>query len=157
LMGILRNPEFLREMIQTEEQCEAIGAGFPAYSNYPQPVTSEKLSQAMYTVKLRSILFTELTTMMNQANLGAGTEAAIIEARIRIHSQLAHLTEEQQSFFDALVAEELSLLSSKPIYAQLKARIRSLLSSADWNAIGQEANNAFQAQWVEFIESAKSA
>jgi hypothetical protein len=143
------------EMIAAEDECEEIGAGFPAYSYNPQPVDPEKLKAAMHKVRLLSLLFVEL--MMNQANLGAGTEAAIVEARQRIHKKLDHLSEEQKSFFDGLVAEELSAPPNKPIHDQLRAKIVSLLSDADWNAIGQEATNALQTQWVEFIESAKSA
>jgi hypothetical protein len=149
LMGILSDPESLREMVAAEDECEEIGAGFPAYSHNPQP--------AMNKVRLLSILFTELKVIMNQANLGAGTEAAILEARRRIHEKLEHLSEEQQSFFDALVAEKLLSPSNKSIHAQLKDKIFSLLSASDWNAIGQEATNALQTQWVEFIKSAKSA
>jgi hypothetical protein len=140
------------EMIAAEDECEEIGAGFPAYSYNPQPVDPEKLKAAMHKVRLLSLLFVEL--MMNQANLGAGTEAAIVEARQRIHKKLDHLSEEQKSFFDGLVAEELSAPPNKPIHDQLRAKIVSLLSDADWNAIGQEATNALQTQWVEFIESA---
>jgi hypothetical protein len=157
LIGILSDPESLREMVAAEDECEEIGAGFPVYSNNPQPVDPENMKQAMNKVRLLSILFTELKVMINQANLGAGTEAAILEARRRIHEKLEHLSEEQQSFFDALVAEKLLSPSNKPIHAQLKDKIFSLLSVSDWNAIGQEATNALQTQWVEFIESAKSA
>jgi hypothetical protein len=144
------------EMVAAEDECEEIGAGFPAYSYNPQPVDPEKLKAAMHKVRLLSLLFVELETMMNQANLGAGTEAAIVEARQRIHKNLDHLSEEQKSFFDALVAEELSAPPNKPIHDQLRAKIVSLLSDADWNAIGQEAANALQIHFLEFFESMKS-
>jgi hypothetical protein len=153
----MNNQDILREMIATEDECEEIGAGFPAYSYNPQPVDPEKLRQAMHKVRLLSLLFVELEAMMNQANLGAGTEATILEARRRIHEKLDSLSAEQQSFFDDLVAEELLAPQNKPIHDQLRAKIASLLSAADWDAIGQEATNALQTQWVEFIESAKSA
>jgi hypothetical protein len=93
----------------------------------------------MQKVRLLSLLFTELETMMNQSNLGAGTESLIVEARQRIHENLDHLSEEQKSFFDALVAEELSAPSNKPIHAQLRAKMAALLSVDDWDAIGKEA------------------
>jgi hypothetical protein len=157
LMGILRDPEFLREMVKAEDECEEIGAGFPAYSHNPQPVDPEKMKQAMHKVRLLSLLFTELKVMMTQANLGVGTEAAILEARRRIHEKLDHLSEEQKSFFDALVAEELTAPLSKPLHAQLQTKIYSLLSVTDWNAIGEKATIALQAQWSEYIDSARSA
>jgi hypothetical protein len=144
------------EMIAAEDECEEIGAGFPAYSYNPQPVDPEKLKAVMHKVRLLSLLFVELETMMNQANLGAGTEAAILEARRRIHDKLDYLSAEQQSFFDALVAEELSAPPNKPIHDQLRTKMVSLLSAADWNAIGQEAAHALQIHFLEFLESMKS-
>ncbi len=142
LTNVFPNQDVLREMVRAEDECGGtIGAGFPAYSYNPQPVDPEKLKQAMQKVRLLSLLFPELEMMMNQANLGAVTEAAIVEARQRIHEKLNHLSEEQKSFFEALVAEELSASSNKPIHAQLRAKIVSLLSVADWDAIRNEAAN----------------
>jgi hypothetical protein len=136
LVNVFPNHAVLREMVQAEDECGGtIGAGFPAYSHNPQPVDPEKLKQAMQKVRLLSILFTELETMMHQANLGAGAEAAIVEARQRIHEKLDHLSEEQKSFFDALVAEESSAPSNKPIHAQLRAKMAALLSVDDWDVI----------------------
>jgi hypothetical protein len=99
----------------------------------------------------------ELETMMNLAGLGVGTEVAIVEAQRRIHDRLGNLSGEQCSFFEALVAEELSASLDKPLRGQLKGRIYSLLSIDDWDAVWLVATNALQAQWVEFIGSAKSA
>jgi hypothetical protein len=158
LMGILRDPEVLREMVKAEDECMgSIGAGFPAYSNNPQPVDPEKLREAMYKMRLQSLLFVELETMMNLAGLGVGTEVAIVEARRRVHGRLGSLSGEQRSFFEALVAEELSASLDKPLRLQLRGRIYSLLSIDDWDAVWLVATNALQAQWVEFIGSAKSA
>jgi hypothetical protein len=152
----MNNQDILREMIATEDECEEIGTGFPVYSYNPQPVDPEKVKAVMHKVRLLSLLFVELEAMMNQANLGAGTEAAILEARRSIHEKLDHLSADQQSFFDDLVAEELSAPPNKPIHDQLRAKIVSLLSDADWNAIGQEAANALQIHFLEFLESMKS-
>jgi hypothetical protein len=144
------------KMIAAEDEYEEIGAGFPAYSYNSRPVDPEKVEAVMHKVRLLSLLFVELETMMNQANLGAGTEAAILEARRRIHDKLDYLSAEQQSFFDGLVAEELSAPPSKPIHDQLRAKMVSLLSAVDWNAIGQEATNAIQIHFLEFLESTNS-
>lgn len=57
-------------------------------------------------MRLQSILFTELKDLMEAANLGGGTEAAITEARRRIRQQLTQLSEEQQAFFTVLVEED---------------------------------------------------
>ncbi len=101
-------------MVKAEDECmgsiafgasEAIGAGFPTYSNNPQPVDPEK----------------------------------------------------QRSFFEALVAEELSASLDKTLRLQLRGRIYYLLSIDNWDAVWLVATNVLQAQWVEFIGSAKSA
>jgi hypothetical protein len=144
------------EMIAAEDECEEIGAGFPAYSYNSRPVDPEKVKAVMHKVRLLSLLFVELEAMMNQANLGAGTEAAILEARRRIHDKLDYLSAEQQSFFDALVAEELSAPPNKPIHDQLRTKMVSLLSAADWNAIGQEAINTLQIHFRSLAWSRKA-
>ncbi len=156
-MDIFSDHDVLREMVQAEDECGEFEIGFPASSHKPQIVNLKPMDQATYKVRLLSILFAELKIMMNQANLGSGTEAAIVEARQRIHQKLDHLSEEQKKFFDTLVTEELSASASTPIRAQLRAKLSSLLSFTDWNEIGKEATNALQTQLVEFIESAKSA
>jgi hypothetical protein len=56
-----------------------------------------------------------------------------------------------------LVAEELAAPLVKPVRAQLKAKIYLLLPVTDWNAVWQAATNALEAQWVDFMESSKSA
>jgi hypothetical protein len=152
LLDVLRDPEMLQEMIQAEEACGAtIGAGFPAYSETSRPVDPERLKGAMRQVRLQSILFSELEVFMEKANLGAGTEAAIAEARRRIRQQLSQLTEEQQRFLDAVVAEEQLPPSERSLRPQLQAKLHSFLTPADWDAIGKAASEAIQTQWAEFI------
>jgi hypothetical protein len=157
IMDVFNNPDVLREMVRAEDECMGmIGAGFPAYSINPQPIDPEKLRLVMQKVRLQSILFTELEDMMNSANLGAGTEAGITEARRRIRQQLNQLTAEQQLFFDALVAEESLQSVDQSLQVQLKARLFSLLSMADWDAVGAAAIDAVQKYWMDFIESVSS-
>jgi hypothetical protein len=157
LMDLMRDPDFLQEMVQAEEGY-TIGAGFPAYSYDSPPVDPEKFRLAMQKVLLQSILFTELRLLISSANLGAEMQdAAILEGRRRIRQQLKQLTIEQQSFFDALVEEDSLNLEYKPLRSQAKAKLYSLLSPNDWSAILEAATNALQNQWVEFMESAKSA
>jgi hypothetical protein len=157
IMDIFNDPDVLREMVQAEDECMGmIGAGFPAYSINPQPIDPEKLRLVMQKVRLQSILFTELEDMMNSVNLGAGTEAAITEARRRIRQQLNQLTAEQQLFFDTLVAEESLQPDDQLLQSQLKARLLSLLSMADWDAVGAAAIDAVQKHWMDFMESVSS-
>lgn len=152
LLDVLRDPEILQEMICSEEACGAtIGAGFPTYSETPRPVEPERLKRAMGQVRLQSILFSELEVFMERANLGSGTEAAITEARRRIRRQLSQLTDEQQRFLDAVVAEEHLPPSERSLRPQLQAKLHSLLPPGDWEAIGKAASDAIQTQWAEFI------
>jgi hypothetical protein len=157
LMGILDDPEVLQEMVAAEaEGMGTIGAGFPAYSYHLQPVDPDKMRQAMGKVCLQSILFTELAVMMDLANLGAGTEAAITEARRRIRQQLTQLTTEQQAFLDAVVEEDALQSEDRVMRSQLRSRLYALLTPADWSAVGQAATNALQSQWTEFIKTTES-
>jgi hypothetical protein len=157
IMDIFNDPDVLREMVRAEDECMGmIGAGFPAYSINPHPIDPEKLRLVMQKVRLQSILFTELEDMMNSANLGAGKEAGITEARRRIRQQLNQLTAEQQLFFDALVAEESLQPVDQLLQSQLKARLLSLLSMADWDAVGAAAIDAVQKHWMDSIESVGS-
>lgn len=154
IMDVFNDPDVLRKMVQAEDECMGmIGAGFPAYSTNPQPVDPEKLRLMMQKVRLQSTLFTELEDMMNLANLGAGTEAGITEARRRIRQQLNQLTAEQQACFDALVAEDLLQPAHRPLQRQLKGQLFSLLSTADWDAVGEAAISAVQKHWMEFLKS----
>ena len=156
LLDVLQDPEVLREMIEAEDACGGvIGAGFPTYSLNPRPVDPVLWKQAMKKVRLQSILFTELEILLQAANLGGGTEAAITEARRRIRYQLAQLSEEQQAWFAALVEEQSQ--AAEPIRPQVKSKLYSLLTPSDWNAIGQVATDAIQSQWAEFIQGSKTA
>lgn len=155
---MLLDPEVLQEMIEAEDACGgAIGAGFPAYSLNPRPVEPALWQQAMKKVRLQSILFTELEALMQVANLGGGTEAAIAEARSRIRYRLTQLSEEQQAFFTALVEEDRSQPAELILRSQVKSKLYSLLSPSDWSAIGQAATNAIQSQWTEFMQRFKIA
>lgn len=158
LLDVLYDSEVLQEMIQAEDTCGgAIGAGFSAYSLNPKPVDPALWKQAMKKVRLQSILFTELESLMQAANLGGGTEAAITEARRRIRHQLTQLNEEQQAFFAALVEEDQSQPAELILRSQVKSKLYSFLTPNDWSAVGQAATDAIQDQWSEFIQPSKIA
>lgn len=117
-------------MIQAEDACGGeIGAGFPAYSQHPQPVTPAQAKAVIRRVRLQSMVLSELAELIQSVNLGAGTEAAITEGRRRIRQHLAHLTDQQQAYFDALVDEDqLPILSIclRDCCCQLWCRVRPL-------------------------------
>ncbi|KAM3091024.1 hypothetical protein ACKFKG_27295 [Phormidesmis sp. 146-35] len=140
-----------------ESECSEIGAGFPAYSKNPKPITPAQAKAMMRKVRLQSMVLSDFAELIQSVNLGAGTEAAITEGRRRIRQQLAHLTDEQQAYFDALVGEDQLQSSDKPLRAQLKSIVHSLLSPSDWSEIGQAATQAIQNHWDEFIQSSKTA
>ncbi|BAS60359.1 hypothetical protein NIES2135_64310 (plasmid) [Leptolyngbya boryana NIES-2135] len=157
LLDILKNPAVMEEIIRLESEYGEIGAGFPAYSKNPQPVTPNQANAVMRKVRLQSMVLIDLAELIQSVNLGVGTEAAITEGRRRIREHLAHLTDEQQAYFDALVDEDQLQLLDKPLRARLKSVVHLLLSDSDWNAIGQAATNALQNQWNEFIRNSKTA
>ncbi len=158
LMDDHTHPSTLAELIALEaEHGGDIGAGFPAYSRNPKPLTSEQVKWMRGEVRLQSIVLSEFTALVESVNLGAGRDAAIAEGRRRIRQHLGNLTEEQQSYFAALVDEDQQQTEDKPIRAQLKAVLRELLSEAEWGEIVQLATASIQAQWTEFLQISKSA
>jgi hypothetical protein len=158
LMDVLHNPSILAELIQIEEEHEGdIGAGFPAYTHDPKPVTPKQVIAMRRQVRLQSIVLSELAEMIERINLGVGREAAIVESRRRIRQRLGNLTGEQQIYFDALVDEDQLQTENKPIRAELKSVLRGLLSQADWDDIGRVATESIQAQWTEYFQTSQSA
>ena len=154
LLDVLHDPDVMQDVIQLEAECaSSIGAGFPAYSNARSSIEKADWNRAMSHVRLHSILFTELEALLQAANLGAGTEAALTEARKRVRQQPTQLTKEQQVFFTALIEEESLSLSESPLRSQLRSRLNALLSPADWNEIGQAATEEIWTQWGQFLES----
>lgn len=158
LLDVLQDPAVLQEIAQLEAEFGGeIGAGFPAYSHHPKPITLEQAITARRKVRLQSIVFTEFAELMQTVNLGAGAEAAIAEGRRRIRQHLANLSEAEAVYFDALVNEDQNQPVDKPIRAQLKSVLSTLLTAADWMAIGQAATETIQTQWAEFVQRSKIA
>lgn len=157
LLDILDNPTVLEEVVRLESEFDEIGAGFPAYSKNPKPVTPAQAKAVMRKVQLQSMVLSDLAELIRSVNLGAGTEAAITEGRRRIRQHLNNLSDEQQAYFDALVDEDQLQSPDKPFRAQLKSVVYSLLSTSDWNVIGQAATDAIQSHWTEFIQRSKIA
>ncbi len=133
LLDILDNPTVQAEMVRLESEYDEIGAGFPAYSRNPKPVAPAQAKAVIHKVRLQSMVLSELAELIQSVNLGAGTEAAITEGRRRIRQHLADLGDEQQAYFDALVDEDQLQPLEKPLRAQLKSVIHSLLSASDWD------------------------
>jgi hypothetical protein len=142
LLDLLNDPATMREVMHLESACGDIGAGFPAYSSHPNPVMTTQATAALRQVRLHSMVLSDLADLIQSIDLGAGTEAAITEGRQRIRQHLTSLTHEQRAYFKALVDEDLLHLSDKPVRAQLRSVIRSMLTASDWNAIEQAANAA---------------
>ncbi|NJR49839.1 MAG: hypothetical protein HC780_10010 [Leptolyngbyaceae cyanobacterium CSU_1_3] len=157
LLDIFDNPALLEEMIRIESECSEIGAGFPAYSKNPKPITPAQAKAMMRKVRLQSMVLSDFSELIRSVNLGVGTEAAITEGRRRIRQHLTDLTDEQQAYFDALIDEDQLQSPDKPLRSQLKAVVYSLFSPSGWNAIGQAATQAIQNHWDEFIQSSKTA
>lgn len=55
LLDVLKDPIIRQQVMQLEADCGDIGAGFPAYSTHPKPVTPDQAASVLRTVRLQSI------------------------------------------------------------------------------------------------------
>lgn len=125
-----------------------IGGKVPSSPSSIDPV---KLKFQLRRVRLISILYGELKSLLSTADLGAGSEAATCEGRRRVWERIHHLTPEQQQYFDALVDEHDSQPEEKPYRAQLRPMFCALLTSEDWQAIADAALGAIHDHFFQQI------
>ncbi|MBD2094481.1 hypothetical protein H6F90_04865 [Trichocoleus sp. FACHB-591] len=148
---------WLQEAIQLEaasEQDVQIGG---VRTSRPLSINPTQLQDQLKRVKLLSILFGELRHLLERANLGAGTEAALAQGRQSIQARVAQLSSEQQKYLEALLAEEESNPAEKPLRLQLNPMLCSLLTESDWQEIAQAAMNSIQTRLLEQVIVRQSA
>lgn len=147
---------WLRQAVRTEveTQWDAQIGGSPLMASTSN---SPKLQAQLRRVKILSILFQELHTLLEQANLGSATEAAFVKGRELIGQRLTHVSPEQQTYFEALLAEEAATSESRPLRAQLPQVLRHLLSPEDWQDIAQVAMCSIQTHLLEQVSLQRSA
>lgn len=148
---------WLQEAIQLEaasEQDVQIGG---VCTSRPLSIDSTQLQDQLKRVKLLSILFSELRDLLERANLGSGTEAALTQGRQSIQVRIAQLSPEQQEYLEALLAEEEANPAEKPLRSQLNLMLCSLLTESDWQGIAQAAMNSIQTRLLEQVIVQQSA
>jgi hypothetical protein len=141
---------WLRDAVRLEAQSEQdvqIGVQSP----HPLLIKPTQLRSQLRQVKILSMLFSELRYLLEQANLGSGTEAAFVQGRQLIQTRLSQLGLDQQKYFEALFAEQEANLAEKPLRSQLHQRLCSLLTESDWQEIAQAAMSSIQAHLLEQI------
>jgi hypothetical protein len=147
---------WLRQAVQTEVDSDW-DAQIGANPSLPPKPSAPQLQAQLRQVKILSLLFQELHALLQQANLGAATEATSIKGRQLIHQQIANLSPQQQAYFEALLEEEKTTLDDRPLRAQLPQVLRNLLSPEDWQEIAQVAMSSIQTHFMEQISLQRSA
>jgi hypothetical protein len=103
----------------------------------------EKVQAMLQAMRLQSILFTELRTWMASWNLGVGLESAIICARSIIRQHLEQCSEEQQAYFEALLAEDKTSVERPVLRQQVTSYLQQMLTPEDWQTIAQAASRSY--------------
>lgn len=142
--------------IEAETGCDVQIGGDATHSILPS-IDPTQLQAQLNQVRLQSMLFSELRILLNQANLGSGTEAALTEGRQLVRARLQHLTPQQQQYFEALIAEDATLSENKPLRTQLGQVLCSLLSQSDWQQIALSAMRSIQTHLLEQVALRHSA
>lgn len=142
--------DWLQTAVQLEEASEQ-DLQIGVQPSRPLAIEPTQLQTQLKRVKLLSILFGELRHLLEQADLGAGTEAALVQGRRFIQARLSQLSLEQQEFFEALLAEAEANSVEKPLRSQLHQRLCSLLTESDWQEIAQAATSSIQAHLLQQI------
>jgi len=142
--------DWLQEAIQLESASEK-GVQIGVRTSRPLSIEPTQLQNQLKRVKLLAILFGELRHLLERANLGSGTEAALVRGRQLIQDRLSQPSLEQQEFLDSLLAEEEVNLAEKPFREQLSSMLCSLLTEMDWQEIAQVAMSSIQTHLLEQV------
>lgn len=150
------NEAWLHQAVQTEVDSDW-DAQVGASTSLPPKPSAHQIQAQLRQVKILSLLFQELHALLQQANLGAATEAASVKGRQLIYQQLPHLSPQQQAYFEALLQEEKTTLDDRPLRAQLPQVLRNILSPQDWQEIAQAAMSSIQSHLMEHVSLQRSA
>lgn len=141
---------WLQEAIQLEAESEQ-DVQIGVYTSRSLSIEPTQLQDQLKRVKLLSILFSELRHLLERANSGSGTEAALVQGRQSIQACVAQLSSEQREYLEALLVEEEANPAEKPLRSQLKPMLCSLLTESDWQEIAQAAMNSVQTRLLEQV------
>lgn len=141
--------DWLRKAVQAEE---AYGGDIQIGGRPPvkQQIDPIKLQQGRNLIKLYSLLLGELKRLLDEVDFGAGTKAAWVRGRQLIFERLQSLRPDQQTRFDALLADAETLPPSQ-LQARLRQQLYSLLDTADWQTITATALAAVESKLLTQI------
>jgi hypothetical protein len=135
--------EWLRAAASEEERCGVdVEAGVWLANRQTASADPTQLSAMMKTMRLQSILFTELIAWMESWNLGAGLDEAVICARQIVRRHLSHSSEAQQLYFEALLEEDEKAVDPPMLRKRVISQLREMLTQDDWQTIAQAASQA---------------
>ncbi len=128
--------DWLRATVQLEEKSgQDVQIGIQ--TSCPSTLEPTQLQIQLKRVKLLSVLFTELRYLLEQQNLGADIEAALVQGRQLVQARAGQLSLEQQEYFETLFIEKEANLVKKLLRPQGNHMLYSLLTELDWQKIAQ--------------------
>ncbi|MEM9766490.1 MAG: hypothetical protein AAF892_01235 [Cyanobacteria bacterium P01_D01_bin.71] len=148
LLDLLNDEAGLQAVDAADDASEAdwdgpieAGLGLKAYVEQLETVPPEAYRRQRWTVRLLSILLPELKTWLQSWGLGLSLEAVSIEAQRRVYEHLKQLTSEQQTWMDALLAEDDQKLpmAERRVRSQTVAILSTLFTQDDWQALADVA------------------
>jgi hypothetical protein len=142
LMDLCSGDDWLKEIDDPEED-GWVEAGLMAkpYVERLKAASPEDFKRQRRYMRLLSILSPELQRWLQTWHLGLSLEAVFVEAQQRVYAHLKQLTPEQQTWMDALLAEDDQSLpmAERAMRSQSVAMLLTLFTPDDWQAFARVA------------------
>jgi hypothetical protein len=137
LIDLCSGDDWLKEIDDPEDD-GWIEAGLMAkpYVEWLKAASSEDFKRPRRYMRLLSILLPELKRWLQTWQLGLSLEAVFVEAQQRVYAHLKQLTPEQQTWMEALIAEDDQgqPMAERTVRAQSVAMLLTLFTPEDWQA-----------------------
>lgn len=142
LMDLLNDEAFVREAAAIETECGgAVEAGLELKSYVAQieAASPEALNRQRQSVKVLSILLSELRQWLEGWQLGPCFEAVYTEAQRLIYERFDNFMVEQQAWIhDLLVENKRGLpVGERPVRAQAITKLSALLTEEGWQSLAK--------------------
>lgn len=142
LMDLCSGEEWLNE-IEAAKDDGWIEAGVmtKSYVEYLKSRTPEQIKAQFRQMRIQSILLPELHDWMQNWGLGISFEVVHTEARRVLRRHLKQLTPEQETWLDALVAEDDQHLpmEERTLRSQVVSLLSNLFTDEDWQTLADIA------------------
>ncbi len=145
LMDLLNDEAWVREADADragEEGPVEAGLGLQPYVELIKNASPEALQRQRWTVKVLSILLSELKGWLESWHLGRSLEVVYMEAQKCLYRHLRNLTPEQTDWIEALLAEKEQPLpdEQKVVRVQAVTMLAEMFTAEDWQAIADIAS-----------------